>query len=117
MTVLKLAVHWYKLATSQQAPIHPQAFNEMPCSGEESVPGTEEQKDGRFWLASLRDVRNPKMAKIHLPIHCYLASDLSREWQGSSIEGKLQEGSSAKRKENLKKKNERKKYARAESKR
>ena len=35
----------------------------------------EEQKDGRFWPASLRDMRSPRMAEIHFPIYCYLASD------------------------------------------
>lgn len=74
MTVLKLAAHWYKLAAGLLSK-HPQDFNEMPCSGEVSVPEMEEQKDGRFWPASLRGVRSPRMAKIHFPVHYSMASD------------------------------------------
>lgn len=77
-----------------------------------SVPEMEEQKDGRFWPASLRDTRSPRMAEIHFPIHCYLASDSVlrvarkqnteqvRASRGGKESGNMWEGISA-RKDNL----------------
>lgn len=64
MTVLKLAAHWYKLATGlfSKHPFTPHTFNEMPWLGKESVPEIEKQKDDRFWPESPRDTRSPGMA-------------------------------------------------------